>query len=366
MDRRPDARGDYTDLYLGNPQIFGHVDAPHASNSAIPRGLMEKYLYSGRFHANIEGVTYAPKKGKLYLNAALRRRLGIAGKEGEIQIGERTFEVASGRHRVDDDTLCPILCHEDERAVVIPFLCEALRGKAEVKTADIVRRAVQEGVSGIIATVDRETADLNRLPKTEDGPGSLFPAVQADAFHEYRSQKARIMQASGVLKHGRANRPYLQVGVHGKKDPVEARKDDAEIEIGTRYDETCDFGVRRFFENRFREKVIQTGVKPDIRSNIRLIGDPALGDGRQLYGSHYHGIQLEISHRLRMEMWPQFGVILADILREFSEMSVEALKYKVQVRVIKAVKGSPVLEVSPEYAEKHGLKDGDEIQWITD
>jgi len=363
MNRKPDAIGEYTELYLGNPRISGHVDAPHASNWPIPRELMERYLYSGRFQANMEGVTWAPKKGKLYLNAALRRRLGITGNEGGIQIGDRSFAVDTGRRRVDDDTLCPILCHEEERAVVIPFLCEALRGKAEVKTADIVRRAVQEGVSGIIATVDRETADLNRLPKSEGGPGSLFPAIQATAFNEYRRHKRSILDATGYMKNRRKSRPYLQIGVHGKKNPLDGRSDDAAIEIGTRHDETCDFGVRRFFENRLRHELAELGANPDIRSNIRLIGDPALGDGRRIFGPSYHGIQLEISRQLRMEMWPQFGVILADILKEFSEMSVEALKYKVQVRVNRALKGSPILEVSPEYAQEHGLKDGDEVSW---
>lgn len=180
-------------------------------------------------------------------------------------------------------------------------------------TGDLVEIVVQRlGCAGIIASVSRQQADLNRSENDSN----------REAVREYRSVIRRILLKLGILDEQNhcLTRPYLHLGIHGMRDQIHGR---AAMEIGTINGRTCSPEI----ETRFVSSLKHWGDKflpvLDLKVNCFYSGDRSLVQHREGYGDYpgygpnYNVIQLEISRGLREGYLNQLAEVLSRILLEF-------------------------------------------------
>ena len=104
--------------------------------------------------------------------------------------------------------------------------------QADLYTGQLVRKIVRKtGCAGVISTVSRTIADLNRK---EDGQNKR-------AIEQYRKVILEILQHLGILdqKKHRITKPYLHITIHGMKDD---HYGPYAIEIGTYRGLSCSRG----------------------------------------------------------------------------------------------------------------------------
>jgi hypothetical protein len=200
-------------------------------------------------------------------------------------------------------------CHVDAVHAASP--------KADRFTDEIVTGIMDKtGCAGIIGTVSRTIADLNRPPNQDND----------EAVWEYRDVISQFLYNMGLLHPASRTlaRPYLHVGIHGMKDQVHGPLC---IEVGTIHGRTCSARVKKWFGETLKNKVRQ--VMPEVRVifDKHWVGNPSLaahrwGEGRHYpgYGQNYNAFQVEIARTLREHHRQTVICVLAAVVAEFSGM----------------------------------------------
>lgn len=206
---------------------------------------------------------------------------------------QRTFS----KYHMGDNT---IYSHIDAVHAVSPG--------ADKRTDEIVKGVVEQiNCSGIISTISRKDADLNR-PRSKDNE---------KAVDEYRQTIREILEHLGIVnEEGKLTKPYLHLAIHGIQD----RDDKKRIEIGTRCGRTCDLTIRNWLRETLSQKIycnVVVDVKyiGDISLTAHRIGDSS---GYSGYGNLYNAIQVEISRTLREKSRQELIKAFSDIILEFN------------------------------------------------
>lgn len=200
-------------------------------------------------------------------------------------------------------------CHVDAVHAASP--------RADRFTDEIVAGIMTKtGCAGIIGTVSRTIADLNRPP----GQGN------DEAVWEYRDVISQFLYSLGLLAPGSSSlaRPYLHVGIHGMKDQLHGP---LSIEVGTIYGKTCSVKVRKWFGETLKSRMQEVIPGTKIVFDKHWVGNQSLaahrwGEGRRYvgYGKNYNAFQVEISRTLREHYRQEVITVLADVVGEFSDM----------------------------------------------
>lgn len=186
----------------------------------------------------------------------------------------------------------------------------AVPPKAELFTGEIVERVITSiNCNGIISTVSRTIADLNRLPNQQN----------EEAIKEYRSVIKDMLNRFHILdKNGKLTKPYLHLAIHGIKDTVHGPK---VIEIGTLIGKTCSPEVKKWFADKLVgngfELQIDTKMSGDISKKVHRWGDKVndyLG-----YGENFNTFQIEISRTLREKHRNELIDIFSETIINFNE-----------------------------------------------
>ncbi|HML89361.1 MAG TPA: hypothetical protein PKA28_13050 [Methylomusa anaerophila] len=169
--------------------------------------------------------------------------------------------------------------------------------------------------AGIISTVSRTVADLNRPPG---------PANQA-AVAEYRAVIRDILKNLNILT-GTGDKllaPYLHLGLHGMKD---LHYGPLSMEVGTIHGHTCSLKIRKWFGETLKEKTKEIFPEVKIVFDQHWVGNPSLaahrwGDSRRYpgYGRNYNAFQIEISRTLREKHQQEIISIFSSIVEQFKE-----------------------------------------------
>jgi hypothetical protein len=182
--------------------------------------------------------------------------------------------------------------------------------------ADVFTDIIVEGVinkincHGIISTVSRTEADLNRYPCPQN----------KEAIKEYRSTIKDILKYINILdKNDKLIKQYLHLAIHGIRDSVHGP---LAIEIGTRFGETCSPEIKEFFI----KKIIGNGFeihidkekKGDPSKKVHRLGDKVSDLNYSGYGENFNTIQIEISRNLRENQQAKLIDIFSDIIIGFN------------------------------------------------
>ncbi|HHY30163.1 MAG TPA: N-formylglutamate amidohydrolase [Syntrophaceticus sp.] len=214
-----------------------------------------------------------------------------------------------------------LCCHVDAVHAAKPTLEETggdpKRTKRwDIYTGDIVSGIAASGCTGVIATVSRLSADLNRGPEHE-------APFQKDALWEYSEVIRRNLEHVCVLENGKLVCPYLHLSVHGIGNH---RWGEKAIELGTRQaysDQTCSEDVFKWFLKSLKSKLEDVVPGVEIVANKWFIGDKSLAyhrygcPGYRGYGPNYNAVQLEISYTLRNEYREELVAVLSELVQEF-------------------------------------------------
>jgi len=185
---------------------------------------------------------------------------------------------------------------------------------ADVFTDKIVEGImIQTGCAGIISTVSRNLADLNRVPNNEN---SL-------AIQEYRQALNDILISHSLVDpwQQKIKQPFLHLSFHGMKDEHYGPYG---IEVGTVFGLSCSTEVKKWFTKALAQK--GANLLPDINLMIdqKFSGDESItfhrhgdGDQHQGYGANFHTFQIELSRTLRKEYIIQIIELFSELLREF-------------------------------------------------
>jgi hypothetical protein len=202
-------------------------------------------------------------------------------------------------------------CHVDAVHATSP--------KSDQFTDEIVAGIIAKtGCAGIISTVSRTIADLNRPPGQSN----------AEAVWEYRDVISQFLYNLGLLGPGCRHlaQPYLHIGIHGMKDQPHGP---LSIEVGTIHGKTCSVRVKKWFGETLKARV--RAISPDIKVifDKHWVGNQSLaahrwGEGRRYpgYGKNYNAFQVEIARTLReyhrQEMIDVFTAVVAEFSLMFS------------------------------------------------
>lgn len=118
----------------------------------------------------------------------------------------------------------------------------------------------QTQCAGIISTVSRQIADLN---KAADG-------FNDEALQEYRNSIREIMDDLGILQsNNKINRNYLHISIHGMKDEHHGP---FAIEIGTRNGQSCSKEMKKWFKETLMRKASELIPRIDIVFDEKFMG----------------------------------------------------------------------------------------------
>ncbi|WP_371365556.1 hypothetical protein SRRS_02840 [Sporomusa rhizae] len=200
-------------------------------------------------------------------------------------------------------------CHVDAVHATSP--------KADRFTDEIVAGILEKtGCAGIIGTVSRTIADLNRPPGKDND----------EAVWEYRDVICQFLYSLGLLGLGSRNlaKPYLHIGIHGMRDLIHGP---LSIEVGTIYGKTCSAKVRKWFGETLKAKVHEAIPEAKVVFDKHWVGNISLaahrwGEGRHYpgYGKNYNAFQVEIARTLREHHRQEMIGVLAEIVTEFNGM----------------------------------------------
>lgn len=205
-----------------------------------------------------------------------------------------------------------LCCHVDAQHAKGP--------QADLFTGRIAENLMKNtNCAGIIGTISRTVADLNRKP---DGQND-------DALKQYRRAIKEILNHIGILneKETKATKPYLHLTLHGMKD---VHHGPYAIEIGTFHGMSCSDEVREWLH-----ELLITKTK-DIMPEITIVFDQVfdgdesiifhrLGDGDAYsgYGPNFHTFQFEISRTLRENHSSEIVNLLSHIILNFQTQFVD-------------------------------------------
>lgn len=186
----------------------------------------------------------------------------------------------------------------------------------DINTGKIVEGVVQKiNCYGIIATVSRKKADLNKSRNQRHH----ITQSQLSAECEYDQTIRKILEHLNILDgNEKLVRPYLRIAIHGMKD---ARYGKQAIEIGTQCGASCQSEVKDWFV----KKIIQKSKKVFGR-NLKIKVDnyfcgktTSLGFHRQKYGENFNAFQIEISLSLRKNHLKKLIDIFSTTMAEFNK-----------------------------------------------
>lgn len=177
--------------------------------------------------------------------------------------------------------------------------------QGEIKTKDLVIEIIKNAnCCGIYALVSRRNMDLNRpLNKTNE------PAIL-----EFRRAILSFLKHLKILDNNdKLMKPYLQLALHGMRNYT-----CKEIEIGTRYNQTCSNEIFQWFRREL-EKNCKEVFKKDLKIiyNKEFIGDTSKGVHREKYGNFFNTIQIEINKTLRKHYFSKIVEVLTKIVKNF-------------------------------------------------
>lgn len=188
--------------------------------------------------------------------------------------------------------------------------------KADVCTDAIVETLMENtGCAGIISTVSRTVADLNRRPNEKN----------KEAIQEYRECIKEIIHFLNILdtKKNKITAPYLHLSFHGMKDDHYGPYG---MEVGTVYGKSCSKEVKEWFIKRLIKKTKELIPHVELAFDEKFIGDESIvyhrcGDGQSYagYGDHFHTFQIELSRTLRSKHLEKIIVIFSDIIADFQK-----------------------------------------------
>lgn len=191
---------------------------------------------------------------------------------------------------------------------------------ADLFTDVIVENVIEKtGCAGIIGTVSRLEADLNRSPDGENDVG----------INEYRHAIKDILRSLGILDEPSHTiiKPYLHLSFHGMKD---AHYGPFAIEIGTLRGKSCSLEIREWFVDYLSKKSEVILPKIVLVYDEKFVGHESIGyhrfgDGKsyQGYNQHFHSFQIEISRTLRRKYSTVISDIFAQMINEFQGKFVD-------------------------------------------
>lgn len=187
---------------------------------------------------------------------------------------------------------------------------------ADLYTDKLVENIVEKiGCAGIISTVSRKYADLNRSPSVEN----------IEAIIEYRETIKDILQYLTILdiSSGEIVKPYLHLSIHGMKD---AHYGPFAIEIGTLNGKSCSKEMKLWFERSIMNGLKEYLPGVNVIFDRKFIGDRSiayhrLGDGQEYegYKDHFQTFQMEISFTLRKNYSEELVHLISKIITDFQE-----------------------------------------------
>jgi hypothetical protein len=190
--------------------------------------------------------------------------------------------------------------------------------KADLNTDKIVLKLIKIlGIAGIIGTVSRTQADLNRAP---DGTNN-------DALHEYKKTLRRILDHLCILDDQQlVNKPFLHLSIHGMQD---VHYGPHAIEVGTLNDASCSPEMRIWLQAALTDKARTIMPEISIVFDRNFSGDKSLayhrhGDGIAYpgYGPNFHSFQIEFSRTLRQFHRDTIVLLLAEVIQDFQSQFV--------------------------------------------
>lgn len=203
-----------------------------------------------------------------------------------------------------------LCCHVDAVHATPP--------RADLYTDQIVTLLVAHtGCAGIVGTVSRRQADLNRD----------LSIANEDALQAYRFAIQDVLLHIGIIGDGEAlTTPYLHLAIHGMRD---SHYGPDGIEIGTRCGHSCSPEVRDWFVRALISK--SRDILPQVRIEVDSIfaGDTSIvshrfGDGKDYrgYGMNFNTFQIELARTLRENYLPQIVELLSLMIYDFQSVFV--------------------------------------------
>lgn len=197
-----------------------------------------------------------------------------------------------------------VYCHIDALHAASP--------NADLFTDEIVERIIEKtGCSGIIGTISRTVADLNRRSNGQNDAALL----------EYRNTIKEIVQHLEIWDEQNImiSKPYLHLSIHGMKD---IHHGSAAIEIGTSKGKSCSSEIMDWFYKTVNQKSQEIIPGLNIVLDQKFDGDESivfhrLGDGNDYrgYGNHFHTFQIEIARSLREDHQEEIAELISQIIR---------------------------------------------------
>jgi len=182
--------------------------------------------------------------------------------------------------------------------------------QAEINTKNLVIEIIKNAnCSGIYALTSRKEMDLNRPLNKINKPAIL----------EFREAVLSILKHLEILDNSdKLLKPYMQLALHGMKNYAHK-----EIEIGTRYNQTCSNEIFQWFSRELEENCKEVFNKDlKIIYNKEFIGDKSKGVHREKYGNLFNTIQIEINRTLRTQYFSETVEVLTRIVKNFHKETI--------------------------------------------
>ena len=181
--------------------------------------------------------------------------------------------------------------------------------RGEINTKELVIEIVKKtDCCGIYSLISRKEMDLNRSLNRTNEPVIL----------EFRDLIFSILQHLQILDvNNKLIAPYLQLALHGMKNVP-----DKEIEIGTRYNQTCSEDLFIWFRKNLEvhcKNVFNRNLK--IAYNEYFIGNESKVVHREKYENLFNTIQIEINKTLRTKYFYKIVEVLTRIVMDFKSYS---------------------------------------------
>lgn len=204
-----------------------------------------------------------------------------------------------------------LCCHVDAQHAAPP--------ESDLFTDNIAAQLIaQTGCAGIIGTISRTKADLNRKP---DGKNN-------EALQEYRSTINDILLYLDILDNTnhRVTKPYLHLTIHGMKD---IHYGPYGIEIGTLHGQSCSPEVRAWFQKMLVAQSQELFPQLNIIFDHKFAGNDSIlfhrlgdGDNHRGYGPNFHTFQIELARTLREDYQSEIVELFSRVIIQFQEAFV--------------------------------------------
>src|SRR6478752_1792211 len=174
---------------------------------------------------------------------------------------------------------------------------------ADLFTDKVVENLVKKtGCAGIVSTVSRTIADLNRNLNETNNEG----------IHEYRRTIQEIVKYLKIAdSNNRLLTPYLHLSFHGMKD---THYGPYAIEVGTLYGQSCSKEVKDWFQQALTKKSVGNESIAFHRK-----GD---NSGYLGYSHNFNTFQIELSRTLRSKHRTTITNIFSEIIDDFQQTFV--------------------------------------------